>query len=358
MKAAVTIIFLILFIVSINAQTYKKIEIKLNSPRDIELLDKSGIDLEGAISLKEMTAKLYVSEAELKKVNMLGLSYNILIDDWNKYYNSLHTLTNPEIKQILEQNKNQYGVTGFGYGSMGGFYTFDEVNAQLDSMYAHFPGLITQKQSIGTSAGGRPIYMVKLTNNSIIQAKPQASYLAIHHAREPMGMECLIYFMYYLLENYNSNSSIKYLVDNRELYFVLVCNPDGYEYNRSTNPSGGGMWRKNRKDNGDGTFGVDLNRNYGPTDYWNAPNGGSSTVTSDDTYRGTAPFSENETAAFKNYYAAHKFKNSISYHTYGNDIVYPYVALIHETADSLYFREYARDMTGYNGYLYEPTCRL
>jgi carboxypeptidase T len=352
MKAAVTIIFLILFIVSINAQTYKKIEIKLNSPRDIELLDKSGIDLEGAISLKEMTAKLYVSEAELKKVNMLGLSYNILIDDWNKYYNSLHTLTNPEIKQILEQNRNQYGVTGFGYGSMGGFYTFDEVNAQLDSMYAHFPGLITQKQSIGTSAGGRPIYMVKLTNNSIIQAKPQASYLAIHHAREPMGMECLIYFMYYLLENYNSNSSIKYLVDNRELYFVLVCNPDGYEYNRSTNPSGGGMWRKNRKDNGDGTFGVDLNRNYGPTAYWNAPNGGSSTLTSDETYRGTAPFSENETAAFKNYYAAHKFKNSISYHTYGNDIVYPYGALIHETADSLYFREYARDMTGYNGYLY------
>jgi hypothetical protein len=235
---------------------------------------------------------------------------------------------------------------------MGGFYTFDEVNAQLDSMYAHFPGLITQKQSIGTSAGGRPIYMVKLTNNSIIQAKPQASYLAIHHAREPMGMECLIYFMYYLLENYNSNSSIKYLVDNRELYFVLVCNPDGYEYNRSTNPSGGGMWRKNRKDNGDGTFGVDLNRNYGPTAYWNAPNGGSSTLTSDETYRGTAPFSENETAAFKNYYAAHKFKNSISYHTYGNDIVYPYGALIHETADSLYFREYARDMTGYNGYLY------
>ena len=24
-------------------------------------------------------------------------------------------------------------------------------------------------------------------------------------------------------------------------------NPDGWEYNRSTNPNGGGMWRKNRK---------------------------------------------------------------------------------------------------------------
>jgi carboxypeptidase T len=352
MKTALTIIILLFQFISINAQTYKKILIKLNSRDDIELLNKSGIDLEGAISLKEMTAKLYVSEAELLKVNNLGLSYSILIDDWNKYYNSLRTLTQPEINQLLDQSKNQYGVTGFGYGSMGGFYTYDEVNAQLDSMHARYPNLITQKQSIGTTAGGRPIYMVKITNSSITQAKPQVSYNAMHHAREPMGMECLIYFMYYLLENYNTNSSIKYLVDNRELYFVPICNPDGYEYNRSTNPSGGGFWRKNRKDNGDGTFGVDINRNYGPTAYWNAPNGGSSTVTSDETYRGTAPFSENETVAIKNYYAAHKFKNSVSYHTFGNDMVYPYGALIHETADSLYFRELARDITGYNGYIY------
>jgi hypothetical protein len=27
---------------------------------------------------------------------------------------------------------------------------------------------------------------------------------------------------------------------------VPVVNPDGYEYNRQTNPGGGGMWRKNR----------------------------------------------------------------------------------------------------------------
>ena len=352
MKAALTIIISILFIASINAQIYKKILIKLNSRSDIELLNKAGIDLEGAISLKEMTAKLYVSEAELKKVNNLGLSYNILIEDWNIYYNSLRMLTQPEMNQLLEQSRDQYGVTGFGYGSMGGFYTYDEVNAQLDSMHARYPNLITPKQSIGTTGEGRPIYMVKITNSSITQPKPQVSYNAMHHAREPMGMECLIYFMYYMLENYNTNSTVKYLVDNRELYFVPICNPDGYEYNRLTNPSGGGFWRKNRKDNGDGTFGVDLNRNYGPTAYWNAPNGGSSTVTSDETYRGTAPFSENETSAIKNYYAAHKFKNSVSYHTYGNDMVYPYGALPYETADSLSFREYARDITGYNGYLY------
>jgi carboxypeptidase T len=352
MKTALTIILPLMFIVSGYSQIYKQIKIKLNSPADIELLNQSGIDLEGAISLKEMTAKIFVSESELARVNKLGLSYNILIDDWTKYYKNLPVLTKPEMNQILELNKTQYGVTGFGYGSMGGFYTYNEVNAQLDSMYVHYPGLITLKQSIGTTLGGRPIYMVKITNSSITHAKPQASYMGMHHAREPMGMECMIYFMYYLLENYNSNSSVKYLVDNRELYFVPVVNPDGYEYNRSTNPSGGGLWRKNRKNNGDGTYGVDLNRNYGPNAYWNAPNGGSSTITGDETYRGTAPFSENEIAAIRDYYAAHQFKNSISYHTYGNDMIYPYGALNKETPDSIYFREYAKDMTGYNGYIY------
>src|ERR1035437_894628 len=191
--------------------------------------------------------------------------------------------------------------------------------------------------------------MVKITNSAITTPKPQASYMGVHHAREPMGMECMIYFMYYLLQNYNTDASVKYLVDKRELYFIPIVNPDGYEYNHSTNSAGGGMWRKNRVNNGDGTYGVDLNRNYGPYAYWNSSNNGSATATSDETYRGIAPFSELETTAIKNYFSSHKMKNSISYHTYGNDIIYPYGALDHETPDSLIFREYAKDISAMNG---------
>ncbi|MBK9472403.1 MAG: hypothetical protein IPO18_08965 [bacterium] len=40
--------------------------------------------------------------------------------------------------------------------------------------------------------------------------------------------------------------SIKWLVDNRELYLIPVVNPDGFVYNETTDPNGGGMWRKNR----------------------------------------------------------------------------------------------------------------
>ena len=67
--------------------------------------------------------------------------------------------------------------------------------------------------------------------------------------------------MWYLLENYETDTEIKTLVDNTALYFIPIINPDGYIFNESTNPNGGGFWRKNRKDNGNDTFGVDLNRN-------------------------------------------------------------------------------------------------
>src|SRR5690606_22160109 len=147
----------------------------------------------------------------------------------------------------------------------------------------------------------RPIYMVKISDNpDLNEDEPRVLYTAMHHAREPQSMMTLIYFMYYLLENYNSDPSVKYLVDNRELYFIPIVNPDGYEYNRQTSPGGGGMWRKNRRNNGS-SYGVDLNRNYGPMAYWNAPGGGSSTSPSSDTYRGTAPFSEPEISSIKDF---------------------------------------------------------
>ena len=37
-------------------------------------------------------------------------------------------------------------------------------------------------------------------------------------------MQQLIYFMWYLLENYDSNESIKQIIDNSELYFVPCVN--------------------------------------------------------------------------------------------------------------------------------------
>ena len=163
-------------------------------------------------------------------------------------------------------------------------------------------------------------------------------------------MASMMYYMYFLLENYGTDPEVTYLLNNREIFFVPVVNPDGYVFNQTTNPNGGGGWRKNRKNNG-GSFGVDLNRNYGIYQYWNASNGGSSTSPSSDTYRGTSPFSELETQAAMNFVNSRNISAILGAHTYGNYLIKPWAWQDPTpTPDDYKFNEYLADMTKYNHY--------
>jgi carboxypeptidase T len=352
MKIIFTLIITALMFQITYSQNYKQVKIYINSIQDVEKLQNLGLEFDHPQLTKDNSIIAFVNDDEYLLLQNTNYRFDILIDDWFDQYKKFPSLSQAEKNEFIEKSKREMNVSGFGFGSMGGFYTLAEVIAELDNMKSQFPNLITTKVSIGNTVENRPMYMVKISDNpDIDENEPEVLYTALHHAREPESMMQMIYFMYYLLENYNSDPSVKYLVNNRELFFIPVVNPDGYEYNRSTNPTGGGMWRKNRKNNG-GSYGIDLNRNYGPYDYWNAPNGGSSTTPSNDTYRGTAPFSEPETTNIKNFLAVRNFKNALNYHTYSNLLVYPYGALSSETPDSVIFHEYAIDMTAINGYTY------
>jgi carboxypeptidase T len=352
MKYLITLFAALVITFNSFPQNYKEVKIYINDTQDIKHLQEIGMEFDHPYLNKDNSVSMFISNHDFSILQSSGYSYEILIDDWFEYYEKLPTLSELEKQIFMQESKENYNVQGFEFGSMGGFYTLNEVILELDSMKMLFPNLITEKQSIGNTIEARPIYMVKISDNpDITENEPRVLYTSLHHAREPQSMMQMIYFMYYLLENYGTDPEVTYLVNNRELYFIPVINPDGYEYNRTTNPNGGGMWRKNRRNNGS-SFGVDLNRNYGPYAYWNAPNGGSSTSPSSDTYRGTAPFSEPETAAIRDFIAGKGIKNTLNYHTYSNLLIYPYGALGHETPDSVIFREYAKDMTRFNGYVY------
>jgi PKD repeat protein len=156
-----------------------------------------------------------------------------------------------------------------------------------------------------------------------------------------------IFFMWYVLENYGTNEEITYLVNQTQLFFVPCINPDGYVYNETTNPTGGGMWRKNRRNNGGGVYGVDLNRNYGYG--WGTT--GTSTSTSNDTYCGTAPYSEPEVQAMRWLVQNHKFVSAFNAHTYAKDILFPIGTTVAEFADHhAYFQAHTDHMVEFNGY--------
>jgi len=174
----------------------------------------------------------------------------------------------------------------------------------------------------------------------------------MHHAREPIGMQHLLYYMWYLLENYDSDPSIKGLVDSTEMYFVPVFNVDGYTYNITTSPTGGGMWRKNRRDNGAGIYGVDINRNYGYE--WGYDNSGSSPDPGSEVYRGTSPFSEPETRMMKYFCENHNFKIAINYHSHAGLFLYAWGWSPTPPPDNNLFSAYADVMTRENNYTYGP----
>jgi murein tripeptide amidase MpaA len=262
-KYFLLITFFLSTALNLYSQNYKEVKIYLNSKIDVQTLIDAGMEFDHLNINKDNTISVFVSENDFTILQASEFNYEILINDWFAYYQNLPKMTEAEKNQTLQEIEQDYGIMGFNYGSMGGFYTLAEVIGELDEMFAQYPSLITQKVSIGTTVENRPIYMVKISDNpTVSENEPQALYTALHHAREPESMEQMIFFMFYLLENYGTNPEVTYLVNNRELYFVPVLNPDGYQYNYVTNPAGGGMWRKNRRLNAGGSYGIDLNRNY------------------------------------------------------------------------------------------------
>ncbi len=243
--------------------------------------------------------------------------------------------------------------THFSLGSMGGFYTYTEAIAQLDSMRKWYPSLISQKTQIGTSIEGRAIYQVRISDNpDINEPEPQLLYTALHHSQEPASLQQLIMYMYYLLENYATNPEIQYLVNSLDINFVPVVNPDGYVYNEQQNPTGGGTWRKNRRQVGL-FYGVDLNRNYGYAFGYDEI--GSSSISVHPWYRGDSAFSEPESQAMRTFIEAHDFKLAMNWHSYGNYLIYPWNYETLLTNDSVLFEQFSRYLTLQSHYRF-GTC--
>ncbi|MBC7554336.1 MAG: immune inhibitor A [Taibaiella sp.] len=341
-------------------ERYSRAKIYLdNKEHTIRKLSELGVAVDHGEAKKGTFFISDYSVHEIRAIKKAGFKVDIIIKDVTKYYREQNKKNKHSGKLTASTDCNPGPALDapahFALGSYAGYFTYTELLTILDSMHTLYPGLISSKAAIDTfhSIEGRPIYWVRVSDNPTVDqpAKPQILYTALHHAREPGSISSTIYYLWYLLEHYATDPHIKSIIDNTELYFVPCVNPDGYLYNIATNPGGGGLWRKNRRVNTGGTMGVDLNRNYGFQFAFD--NIGSSPMTSSDTYRGTAGFSEPETQAIKWLSDQHRFKICLNYHTYGNDLIYPwgYIGSL-LTPDSLQFQGIGAYLTKYTPYRY------
>lgn len=204
---------------------------------------------------------------------------------------------------------------GSGDPNAGLYHTFSELNTKLEQLESTYPEL-AQKSSIGTSVEGRDLWMLKISDNTAVdEDEPNVVFMGAHHAREWISVEVPLLIAEHLLQN-ASDPQIQSLVEGAQIWIVPMVNPDGHHYAVTQDR----LWRKNRRNNGDGTYGVDLNRNY--SYQWGGP--GSSGDTYSEVYRGPAPFSEPETQACRDFLQTLQPDALVSYHNYSQLVLFPW----------------------------------
>ncbi|MGH8014935.1 MAG: M14 family zinc carboxypeptidase [Candidatus Zixiibacteriota bacterium] len=336
MRFGSVIIAISVFVVStastLAQETYSQITVTKLTKQEFLGLHDQGLDV---IEYKGDSLEIIATPADLEWLENKGIPFDVDIPDLKSHYKS----------------RNRENLT------MGGFRTFTEIVDYLEALKALYPTLITDKFSIGQSIDGNEIWAMKISDNpEIDEDEPEILYASLIHAREPASAASVLHFMEHMLSNYGGDSEVTYLVDNRELYFIPVQNPDGYLWNEFTEPSGGGLWRKNRRVNPDFSSGVDLNRNFGFQ--WGYDNVGSSPSYTSETYRGSAPFSEPETQAFRDFVISRNFVIIHHFHTYSDlELWSPGYDREFSTFDDFY-KNVGDSMTQFNNYTPQVGWRL
>lgn len=342
--------------ISFTQELYSRVKI-YGTDEQLNQAAMLGVTLDHGEHKRNMWFITDLSASEIDLLQTNGFSFEILIEDVSAYYVAN---SNAEVEVHGNDRSGCGGSAGgssfnvtdpanWQLGSMAGFYTYQEFLDELDSMASKYPNLITVKSPISTftSIEGRPIYWVRISDNpNSDETEEEVLYTSLHHAREPASLSQLIFYMWWMLENYGVIDEVTYLIDETEMYFVPMVNPDGYVYNETTSPGGGGMHRKNRRNVGTTNKGIDLNRNYsyqwGTTGISFSPN--------NDTYCGTAAFSEPETQAIKWFCENRDFQFASNAHTHGNLLLFPYGYNTPFAPDHDYMQAFTNHMVIYNGY--------
>lgn len=239
----------------------------------------------------------------------------------------------------------------------GAYHNYDELVNELTKLANENPDLV-KLTSIAKTNEGHDIWALRITDDHAhASEKPAAIFMGGHHAREHLSVEMPLMWAKYLISQYRAgNQTVVNLVHSRDTHIIPVVNPDGMEYDIKDGSYK--MWRKNRTRNGDGTYGVDLNRNYGFQ--WGT--GGSSSDPNNETYKGTKPFSEIESTAIKNYVDANtNITVLLSFHSFSKLILYPWGHKydgIETISDHSVHKKMAETMAQWNGYTPQQSSEL
>jgi len=248
-----------------------------------------------------------------------GVSFEVLIDD---------------VQALIDAETEWENTPTLGGSWFADYKTYAEHMAYLDTLAAVNPA-IASTFLVGNSLEGRQIRGIRIGSSD--PNAPAFVMQGCQHAREWVSPMVCQFVADHLVRQYGSDPDVTRLVDDVAFYIIPVVNPDGYVYTWGPDR----LWRKNRRNNGNGTFGVDLNRN------WSVGFGGegSSGQGNSETYRGTAAFSEPESAAVRDFVLGLNNRAVfLDIHSYSQLILAPYGWTPNLPADHALFEQLGADM--------------
>lgn len=192
---------------------------------------------------------------------------------------------------------------------------------------------------------GRTVFGVEIEAPRGNPGRPTFYVDGIHHAREWPAAEYPMIFAHYLVDNYMKDRDVTRILLHTRVVIVPIVNPDGFDYSRESLVDAQGTasfplavlgaeayWRKNRRSLSGVTvpvaqknpdaYGIDPNRNYALL--WGEDENGSSSFELNQTYRGSAPFSEPETQNVRELLLSTNVVGVITNHTYGRLVLRPW----------------------------------
>ena len=244
-------------------------------------------------------------------------------------------------RHLAPQIVESLAPTTTGVDALSDYLDPAEVAAELQTLESTYPDLALRFQ-LATTHEGRIEWALKVSDNVATEEdEPAILFVAQHHAREVMTPEVVLDVAQHLLAEYGSDPEITAWVDDYEIWVIPNHNPDGSQHVHSGTP----LWRKNRRDNGDGTIGVDPNRNYS-FQWGNSVCNGSDSNGGSDTYHGPSPESEPITQGITALAREHRPAYNVSFHAYGEYVIHPMgcTGQYADSPDYQTFRELASDV--------------
>jgi len=115
---------------------------------------------------------------------------------------------------------------------------------------------LTALYSIGQSVQGRELWVMVVSRSPYehMIGKPNIKYVANMHGNEAVGRELMLHLILHLVQNYDTDYYIRWLLDNTRIHIMPSMNPDGFEVAQEGTCQGG-QGRYNAR-------GFDLNRNF------------------------------------------------------------------------------------------------